>query len=305
MLFVSRESWINHIVDEHGGATVLSCLFCEEACAFQTDQEFDEHLISCHGFSNNNEHIWAVRESCYKLEAIFPDVTACPLCGVTITELKRNEEHTDSSEHVNIERMLDHVGKCIQGFSLYVLHLPWRSQEVDEDQDGSCPSQSTGTSLLILKAQSHVASNGYYEVNGAKTKEDDKHKVRRTEEEKEWKEQHIDRWVRNYCDAMNGLDITEIKRYTEEDPSPPPSGEVWSPEEPDEPQYQHEDVGPGCKERSEDDSLGVCGIPTTSNKQPAVLHLPHSDSIWSIRVQHVFGRKSNAAWHRNNNAAGT
>ncbi|OBS26153.1 hypothetical protein FPOA_00096 [Fusarium poae] len=113
VLYISRETWRNHILQSHGMGFYWECSVClgTENSVFTTAEEFASHNREKHKDTISEHDIPYMQESCRKIAP--PNIVQCPLCSWP----RDQEVEPDAAAN------LEHVGNCIHEFSLRA--LPW------------------------------------------------------------------------------------------------------------------------------------------------------------------------------------
>ena len=108
VLYITRESWINHIDKGHPSSTYWECFACDTAGKFHSAEAFEAHVKEHQVVSAI--HIPTLIDNCLKKA---PQITTCPLC--TWAE--------DREGNLDAKALLNHVAEHIHSFSL--LSLSW------------------------------------------------------------------------------------------------------------------------------------------------------------------------------------
>lgn len=108
VLYITRDSWMNHISKEHPSSPYWECFACDSAGKFHSAETFTAHVKEHQSISE--VHIPTLIDVCLQKA---PHITSCPLC--TWAE--------DQKENLDSKALLDHVAEHIHSFSL--LSLPW------------------------------------------------------------------------------------------------------------------------------------------------------------------------------------
>lgn len=108
VLYITRESWMDHVDKEHPCAPYWECFACDTAEKFHTFETFTSHVKEHQSISES--HLPILKDVCYRKT---PHITSCPLC--TWTE--------DQVGNIDPKALFDHVAEHIHAFSL--LSLPW------------------------------------------------------------------------------------------------------------------------------------------------------------------------------------
>lgn len=110
-LYKSRVDWMNHMQNDHLSSQYWLCLACPEPHKFIKEEDFAQHLMSCHEDSISAEDIpFFVAECAYTAPV---EIGSCPLCPASFCE--------DSPTEAG--KVLDEIAKHIHSFSLN--SLPW------------------------------------------------------------------------------------------------------------------------------------------------------------------------------------
>lgn len=108
VLYITRESWMNHIDKEHPCPSYWECFACDTAERFHTTETFTAHVKEHQSISES--HLPTLIDVCLRK---IPHITSCPLCHWA----------EDQREILNPKALFDHVAEHIHSFSL--LSLPW------------------------------------------------------------------------------------------------------------------------------------------------------------------------------------
>jgi hypothetical protein len=121
--YMTKETWLNHMDEEHGSTVQWVCHACSQknTCAtFTESADFTAHLEQQHHKGIKPKHIPMLCSS-WKRKVLF-QIAACPLCCF----------HSDDQN-----ALLDHTAEHIHSFSLR--SLPWAPrvglEEADDDDD--------------------------------------------------------------------------------------------------------------------------------------------------------------------------
>lgn len=114
VLYISRTSWLGHILESHGKGEYWKCQVCsgtDNENTFSTATDFACHNRFRHRNAMSEDTVADLQVSCRKVEP--PNIMQCPLCP------------WPQGEEVAPDAMasLEHVGSCIYEFSLKA--LPW------------------------------------------------------------------------------------------------------------------------------------------------------------------------------------
>lgn len=116
VLYITRDSWMNHISKGHPSSRYWECFACDTAGKFHSAETFTAHVKEHQSISE--VHIPTLLDVCLQKA---PQITSCPLC----TWAEDQKENLDSKD------LLDHVAEHVHSFSL--LSLPWAA---DTDEEG-------------------------------------------------------------------------------------------------------------------------------------------------------------------------
>lgn len=108
ILYITRESWMNHIEKEHPCPSYWECFACDTAEKFDTAEMFIAHVKEHQSISES--HLPTLIDVCLRKT---PHITSCPLCHWV----------EDQVEDLDYKALFDHVAEHIHSFSL--LSLPW------------------------------------------------------------------------------------------------------------------------------------------------------------------------------------
>lgn len=116
--YLTREAWVSHMGQEHGGTERWICQACSQKgvyVTFHTPVDFTDHLQQQHSKAIKPHHFPTLL-SAWRRKLPFK-IPACPLCDF------QNEDQ---------QALLDHTAEHVHSFSLR--SLPWAPREgVDED----------------------------------------------------------------------------------------------------------------------------------------------------------------------------
>lgn len=108
VLYITRDSWMNHISKGHPSSSYWECFACDTAGKFYSAETFTAHVKEHQSISE--VHIPTLIDVCLQKA---PRITSCPLCSWA----------EDQKEDLDSKALLDHVAEHIHSFSL--LSLPW------------------------------------------------------------------------------------------------------------------------------------------------------------------------------------
>ena len=108
VLYITRESWMDHVDKEHPSSPYWECFACDTAGKFHTAETFTAHVKEHQSISES--HLPTLTDLCLRKT---PHITSCPLC--TWAE--------DQLGNVDPKALFDHIAEHIHSFSL--LSLPW------------------------------------------------------------------------------------------------------------------------------------------------------------------------------------
>ncbi|KAF4454855.1 hypothetical protein F53441_2725 [Fusarium austroafricanum] len=135
VLYISRASWYDHILESHGAGLYWECLICVgtgTSNTFLTAEEFTLHNQEKHKDAISEDQIIYMQKSCRKIAP--PNIPQCPLCSWP------QDEEVEPDAAMNLE----HVGNCIHEFSLKA--FPWAE---------SLPLEGAG---MVESVRDHVES---------------------------------------------------------------------------------------------------------------------------------------------------
>lgn len=108
VLYITRESWMNHVDKEHPSSLYWECFACDTAEKFHTAQTFASHVKEHQSISES--HLPTLIDVCLRKTI---HITSCPLCTWA----------DDQVGNLDPKALFDHVAEHIHSFSL--LSLPW------------------------------------------------------------------------------------------------------------------------------------------------------------------------------------
>ncbi|MCJ1349815.1 hypothetical protein MMC31_008056, partial [Peltigera leucophlebia] len=108
VLYITRESWMNHVNKEHPSPSYWECFACDTAEKFHTAETFTAHVKEHQSISES--HLPTLIDVCLRKT---PHITSCPLCSWA----------EDQVENVDPKALFHHVAEHTHSFSL--LSLPW------------------------------------------------------------------------------------------------------------------------------------------------------------------------------------
>ncbi|KAK1252735.1 hypothetical protein MKX08_003922 [Trichoderma sp. CBMAI-0020] len=129
VLYISRATWRDHVLQSHGAGQVWECLACVGTGTpnkFSSAEEFVSHNRTKHMDAISEDQIAVLQDTCRKI--VPPNIAQCPLCPWPQDE----EAMPDAIAN------LEHVGNCIHEFSLYA--LPWAESLAVDATDQSNPA---------------------------------------------------------------------------------------------------------------------------------------------------------------------
>lgn len=108
VLYITRESWMNHIDKEHPSPSHWECFACDTEERFHTAETFTAHVKEHQSISES--HLPTLIDVCLRKT---PHITSCPLCSWAENQV----------ENLDPKDLFDHVAEHVHSFSL--LSLPW------------------------------------------------------------------------------------------------------------------------------------------------------------------------------------
>ncbi|KAF2025169.1 hypothetical protein EK21DRAFT_93497 [Setomelanomma holmii] len=119
-LYSDKDSWLQHIFQDHHSEPFWECMFCNSATTFQTGDELGAHITRQHDRAVSHDDLDDLLSVCYRRTS--PTLNTCPLCTVD----------PGSVLFIDADALLEHVAEHIHGFAMR--SLPWAPDSIEHNR---------------------------------------------------------------------------------------------------------------------------------------------------------------------------
>lgn len=150
--FTTRLAWADHEFTEHRAVRSWSCPECPIEC--DSESEWAQHLLECHGRTFSGPKYQIAKEMAYSTQAKPAENEQCPLCQVILGKSRRE--------------FVKHVGRHMEEIALMALP-PYDGEESELDSASSASASNALPSQTSITQVRVGIDNGPYSLLKSKT----------------------------------------------------------------------------------------------------------------------------------------